>query len=225
LKRFFAVTAFACMFIVVLACTLFAGPLDRQNVQPRTNPVTQSMIRVPGVVGQEQASAMMAIQQAGLNPSILEAGEIPKGMSGAVGMEGKVVSQTPTAGGMAMYGTTVNLYVWKPNQGAASAGTSTGSYPSSYSPQPTFTNPQTTVPVQQQMMPQGGGFGSQMQQPSQPFQVQKYYYPDGSGAGTSTPQGQTSTTPPPPMDPYGNPQGGVPQGSQPMQPMAPLPGQ
>lgn len=225
MSRFPTVTASSCMIIVLVAGTLFAGPLDRQNVQPRTNPVTQSMIRVPGVVGQEQTSAMAAIQQAGLNPSILEAGEIPKGMSGAAGMEGKVVSQTPTAGGMAMYGTTVTLYVWKPNQDSASPGTSTGSYPSSYSTQPGFSNPQTTVPVQQQMVPQGGGYGSQMQQPSQPFQVQRYYYPDGSGAGTPTPQGQTPTTQPPPMDPYGNPQGGTSQGGQPMQQVAPPPGQ
>jgi hypothetical protein len=223
MNRFPTMTASSCLIIVLVAGTLFAGPLDRQNVQPRTNPVTHSMIRVPGVVGQEQMPAMAAIQQAGLNPSILEAGEIPKDMGGAAGMEGKVVSQTPTAGGMAMYGTTVTLYVWKPNQGAASTGTSTDSYPLSYSTQPTFTNPQTTFPVQQQMMPQGGGFGSQMQQPSQPFQVQKYYYPSAPGTPTSTPQGQTSTTPPPPMDPYGNPQGGASQGGQPMQQMAPSP--
>ena len=229
MNRFPLAAAISCVVAASIAGTLFAGPLDRQNVQPRVNPVTQSMIRVPGVVGQEQASAMMAIQQAGLNVSIVETIEIPKGMEGAKGMEGKVVDQKPSAGGMAMYGTTVTVYVWRPVQNGtgteAQSGSSAPSWGStpSYPSQPGFSNPQTTVPVQQQMMPQGGGYGSQMQQSSQPFQVQRYYYPDGSGGGTSMPQGQMPTTQPPPMDPYGNPQGGAPQGGQPVQQMVPPP--
>lgn len=228
MNRFPRAAAFSCVIAAAIAGTLFAGPLDRQNVQPRTNPVTQSMIRVPGVVGQEQASAMMAIQQAGLNVSVLEAKSLPKGMEGATGMEGKVVDQKPSAGGMAMYGTTVTVYVWRSVQNGtgmeAQSGSSAPSWGStpSYSNQPGFTNTQTTVPIQQQMMPQGGGYGSQMQQPSQPFQVQQYYYPDGSSGGASTPQGQMPTTQPPPMDAYGNPQGGVPQGGQPQE-MPPFP--
>lgn len=207
MNRFPTVAALSCVIAATIAGTLFAGPLDRQNVQPRTNPVTQSMIRVPGVVGQEQASAMMAIQQAGLNVSVLESKVLPKGMEGATGMEGKVVDQKPSAGGMAMYGTTVTVYVWRPVQnGTATEAQSGSSAPSwgstpSYSSQPGFTNTQTPVPVQQQMMPQGGGYGSQAQQPSQPFQVQQYYYPDGSSGGASTQQGQMPTIQPPPTDP------------------------
>jgi len=212
MKRFLAVAAFSCAIIVSLAGILLAGALDRQNVQPRTNPVTQSMIRVPGVVGQDQAAALMALQQAGLNPSVLKAKKMPKGLSGAAGMECRVVDQNPGAGGMAMYGTTVTVYVWKPDQcvaAGASTGASTGtpSYGTpSYgtTPQPAFPAGQaTTVPVQQPMMPQG----TQMQG-GQGFQVQQYYFPDSSG---QTPPAQQQTvdpaqqqpqqTQPPPLPP------------------------
>jgi hypothetical protein len=215
MKRFLSATTFSFMVLLLLGGLLSAGPLDRQNVQPRANPVTQSMIRVPGVVGQEQAPAMAAIQQAGLNVSVREAKKIPKGMGGAAGMEGKVVGQTPTAGGMAMYGSSVTIQVWKPGQGAA-AGSSTGgsnwgtgSTPT-YSTQPAYGNPSTTMPAQMGTYPQGGGYGAPQTQGSQPFQVQQYYYPSGSGAGTSTPAGDQTSAPPPATDPYTGMQGTAP---------------
>lgn len=218
MKRFLAATAFSCAISLSVAGVLMAGALDRQNVMPRSNPVTQSMIRVPGVVGQEQMPAMSAIQQAGLNVSVLEAKKLPKGMKGAVGMEGKVVSQTPGPGGLAMYGTAVTIYVWKPNAavtesaaGATTWGTGSPSTSSGFSAFP-GSSQGAGVPGQQ-AYPQGVT-GAPMGQSSQPFQVQQYYYPGAE----APPQGQTTTDqqgmppqdqqqPQPPTDPNMNRQG------------------
>lgn len=223
-----AMAASFCLVLLPFAGALSAGPLDRQNVQQRSNPVTQSMIRVPGVVGQEQAQAMMSIQAVGLNVSVKKAKSLPKGVKGAAGMEGRVVEQTPTAGGMAMYGTTVTLSVWKPGQSAAGTGTSTGtaswgagSSPSSYTSQPGYPGGAAGTTMQQPYT-QGGAMGGvpmQGGQGGQGFQVQQYYYPDGSGAGGQAQQGQPPASqqpaaPPQPMDPYGGQQGAAPQGGQ-----------
>ncbi len=203
-----------------------AGALDRQNTMPRSNSVTQSMIRVPGVVGQEQMPAMSAIQQAGLNVSVLEAKKLPKDMKGAVGMEGKVVTQTPGPGGLAMYGTTVTIYVWKPNANAAAAGSAGATTwgTSSPSSSPGFSafpgsSPGAGVPAQQ-VYPQGGVQGGQMQQPSQPFQVQQYYYPGAGSPQDQTNMGQPPVDPnagqqaQPPMDPNAGQQAMPPQNPQ-----------
>lgn len=203
MKRF-ATAAIFCAILLLPARVLFAGALDRGNVAPRSNPVTQSMIRVPGVVGQEQAAAMAAIQQAGLNPSILEAKKIPKGMQGAAGMECRVVDQKPSAGGMAMYGTTVTVYVYKPGQCAAGTGSvsgapsyGAGSTPSYGNPSSGFPSGQSSVPVQMQPM-QGGMMGGTQMQGGQGFQVQQYYFPDPNASAPPAPQGQPSSPPSPP---------------------------
>jgi hypothetical protein len=227
MKRF-AAAAISCAILLLPSGVLLAGALDRGNVAPRSNPVAQSMIRVPGVVGQEQAAAMAAIQQAGLNPSILEAKKIPKGMGGAAGMECKVVDQKPSAGGMAMYGTTVTVYVYKPGQCAAGTGGVGGAPSYGMGSTPSYGNPSgfpsgaSSVPVQMQPM-QGGMMGGPQMQGGQGFQVQQYYFPDPNasapqGQTSAPPQGQPSSPPPPPqtVDPYtGQP---VPQGAPPPPP-------
>ncbi len=65
MRKTLAVSALSCTFVLAVALALPAGPLDRTNTQPRTNPTSQSMIRVPGVVGTDLQSAMSSIQQAG----------------------------------------------------------------------------------------------------------------------------------------------------------------
>lgn len=193
MKKLYLVTIF-CLFIISLTDFLYAGGLDRQVVQPRTNDATKSMIRVPGVVGQDQTYALSALQQAGLGVSVFEAKKLPKGMEDAANMEGKVVSQTPGAGGMAMYGTTVNIYVWKPKEGSPTdssgipTGTSTwgtgdnSSYNQTQSP---YSGTQGQPQTYQQM----GTTGTPAQS-SQPFQVQQYYYPSATDSATSNQQSQ-----------------------------------
>lgn len=226
MKRLSVVFTIACAIVWSMAGSLSAGALDRQNVQPRTNPVTQSMIRVPGVVGQVQANAMAAIQQVGLNVSVLPAQKLPKGMAGAAGMEGKVVSQTPTAGGMAMYGTTVTLYVWKPGETTTGADSTYGGAPygtgatsPGYAPQTTYPS-STTGTVQGQYYQPSTGMGTQTQS-SQPFQVQQYYYPGATGTPPGTQPGQTT----PSTDPNAYPQGTAPQNAQPAPPATNPPAQ
>lgn len=202
MNRLLKTTLFSCVIILSFTDLLYAGVLDRQNAQPRTNDATKSMIRVPGVVGQDQTSAMSALQQAGLNISVLEAKKMPKGMEGATNMEGKVVSQTPVSGGMAMYGTTVSIYVWKlkesPSAGSEiPAGNSwgTSNYSTNNPNQSTYTGTQVQPQVYQPM-----GTTGTSTQTSQPFQVQQYYYPSAGDASASnqqnqTYQGQTPTDP------------------------------
>jgi hypothetical protein len=192
MNRLLKITLVSCVIILSLTDLLYAGVLDRQNAQPRTNDATKSMIRVPGVVGQDQASAMSALQQAGLNISVLEAKKMPKGMEGAANMEGKVVDQTPVSGGMAMYGTTVSIYVWKPKEvpssgGEIPAGNSwgTGNYSSSNPSQSTYSGTQVQPQVYQPM-----GTTGTTTQTSQPFQVQQYYYPSAGDASGSNQQNQ-----------------------------------
>ena len=61
-------------FIMILLICLSlgpasAGPLDRTS-EPRTNPVVDDMLRIPGVVGLSKQEAMSTLQQAGLSPII-----------------------------------------------------------------------------------------------------------------------------------------------------------
>ncbi|HNY63844.1 MAG TPA: PASTA domain-containing protein [Deltaproteobacteria bacterium] len=204
MKKILAVTALTCVIVVAGACILMAGALDRQNVQPRTNSVTQGMIRVPGVVGMDQMSAMAAIQQAGLNVSVQKAKKVPKDMKGAENMEGRVISQVPGPGGMAMYGTTVTIYLVKPKPvdaaGAAdSTGWgSTGMTTPSYTGTGSYPYPATDTTMQQtgqQYYPPAGSTGMPAQSTQQPFQVQQYYYPPAQGA----PQDPSAQQP---VDPY-----------------------
>lgn len=197
MKRLNTLILFTCVIIISAAGIIYAGNLDRQVVQPRTNDATKTMIRVPGVVGQSQGYAMSSLQQAGLNVSILEAKKMPKGMEGATNMEGKVVSQTPGSGGMAMYGTTVTIYVWKPQEGAEaysgdmSTGNSTwntGNYTTTNQNQQTYSGTQAQPQIYQ---PQMGTTGTTTQS-SQPFQVQQYYYPSSGNGSASTQQDQTN---------------------------------
>jgi hypothetical protein len=204
MKKLTTEILFSCMIIMCVTGVIYAGGLDRQNVQPRTNDATKSMIRVPGVVGQDQAYAMSSLQQAGLSVSVLEAKEMPKEMKGTANMEGKVVSQTPGSGGMAMYGTAVTIYVWKPKEGAPaysneiSTGNSTwnsGNYSANDPNQQTYTGTQTQPQMYQQQM----GTTGTTTQSSQPFQVQQYYYPSTNTGSTDqqnqTNQGQQTTDP------------------------------
>lgn len=106
MRRTLMIAAISCSFVLSGALVLTAGPLDRTNVPPRANPTVKSMIRIPGVVGMSRQSAMAFIQRAGLNVSVKESKKKPEGF------EGKVVSQDPASGGIAMFGTTVTIYVY-----------------------------------------------------------------------------------------------------------------
>ena len=196
MRKTLAVSALSCTFVLAVALALPAGPLDRTNTQPRTNPTSQSMIRVPGVVGTDLQSAMSSIQQAGLSVSIKPSKKKPEGF------EGKVVSQVPGAGGIAMYGTSVTIYIYKVQ---STAGESTGSTGTTWGTQssgstPSYAYPSTGAtgtaqPQQQYYPPASTGMPAQG---SQPFQVQQYYYPpqgstgtpaqDQSGVNTGSPQ-------------------------------------
>lgn len=194
MKKAVKAILFTCMIIICASGVIHAGGLDRQVIQPRTNDAVKSMIRVPGVVGQDQAYAMSILQQAGLNVSVLEAKKLPKGMAGAVDMEGKVVSQTPGPGGMAMYGTAVNIYIWKPQEAASTGSTeipnntsgwgATGDYTANSSTQPAYSGTQAQPQVYQPM-----GTTGTTTQSSQPFQVQQYYYPSSGDVNASSEQG------------------------------------
>ncbi len=93
-----------------VASTLQAGPLDRTS-EPRTNPAVDNMLRIPGVVGLSQQEALITLQQAGLNP-IMRPTRTPN--IKYQGLEGKVVSQTPNPGGVAMIGSSVTIHIYLP---------------------------------------------------------------------------------------------------------------
>jgi len=102
------------LMLIFLICILqtpaYAGPLDRTD-EPRTNPVVNDMLRIPGVVGMNKFEAMSTLQQAGLNPAIKTKTAInPK----YKGMECMIISQTPVPGGVAMIGSSVTIYVYMP---------------------------------------------------------------------------------------------------------------
>ncbi|MBN1906173.1 MAG: PASTA domain-containing protein [Deltaproteobacteria bacterium] len=194
MKKLITAILFTCVIIMCTAGVIYAGALDRQVVQPRTNEATQSMIRVPGVVGQEQAYAMSALQQAGLNVSVFEAKKMPKGMEGAANMEGKVVSQTPGPGGMAMYGTAVSIYIWKPQEVSSEGSIESPGNTSGWGNNDISSYNQTQSTYSgTQAQPQGyqpmGTTGTTTQS-SQPFQVQQYYYPSTGDGNASNQQGQ-----------------------------------
>ncbi|VAX14645.1 hypothetical protein MNBD_GAMMA24-2614 [hydrothermal vent metagenome] len=96
---------FCCTVTVVLA-----GPLDRGEMQPRNNPAASSMIRVPGVLGQSERSALEILQRAGLN---VNTRYIRQSTEKYAGRSGMVVKQTPSAGGIAMLGSSVTIMIYK----------------------------------------------------------------------------------------------------------------
>ncbi len=180
MKKTLSIPALSCVFVFSLALALCAGPLDRTNVQPRTNPTTQSMIRVPGVVGVDWQTAMSSIQQAGLSVSVKPSKKKPEGF------EGKVVSQVPGAGGIAMYGTSVTIYVYQVQNtpaGDSMSGTNWGTQSSGSTPASAYPSPGAdgTAPPQQYYPPATGGVPAQG---SQQFQMQQYYYPPQDAGGT-----------------------------------------
>lgn len=149
----------ALIFFTLIWCgPARAGALDRTGTQPRTNPVSQSMIRVPGVVGLEKATAISTLQQAGLNVSIQTT------TKKHAGLECKVVKQTPSPGGMAMYGTTVTVSIYTPEEtkcetSSSPWGQNTGT--TTWTPLPsTSTQNQPYYPSQGQST---GGFDIQSQ--------------------------------------------------------------
>jgi len=96
--------------IFILPVSTHAGPLDRTD-EPRSNPVVNDMLRMPGVVGMNRFEAMSALQQAGLNPVVkIKTAVNPKYR----GMECTVISQIPLPGGVAMIGSSVTVYVYMP---------------------------------------------------------------------------------------------------------------
>jgi len=103
---FIMVICFTCLLCVYS----YAGPLDRTS-EPRSNPVVNDMLRIPGVVGMNRFEAMSALQQAGLNPAL----KIKTAVNSKhKGMECKVISQIPLPGGVAMIGSSVTIYVYMP---------------------------------------------------------------------------------------------------------------
>ena len=102
---------FLLMVITCLVCVYsYAGPLDRTD-EPRTNPVVNDMLRIPGVVGMNKFEAMSTLQQAGLNPELKTKTAVSTKHKG---MECKVISQIPLPGGVAMIGSSITIYVYMP---------------------------------------------------------------------------------------------------------------
>ncbi len=102
-------------FVMILLTCLslgpaLAGPLDRTS-EPRTNPVVDDMLRIPGVVGLSKQEAMSTLQQAGLSPIIKTKRTTNNKHKG---MEGKVISQIPYPGGVAMIGSSVTINIYMP---------------------------------------------------------------------------------------------------------------
>ena len=87
-----------------------AGPLDRGDMQTRQNPTSNNMIRVPGVLGQSERYALETLQRAGLN---VKTQYIRKTMKKYAGRNGTAVKQIPSAGGLAMLGSSISITVYK----------------------------------------------------------------------------------------------------------------
>jgi len=103
----------AWLAIVTVCCVApvaWAGPLDRGEMQPRNNPAASSMIRVPGVLGQPERYALESLQRAGLNVNTRYIRQPTEKYSGR---NGSVVRQIPSAGGIAMLGSSVTITVYK----------------------------------------------------------------------------------------------------------------
>lgn len=103
----------AAVAIVLAAPFALAGPLDRQagDLETRSNPAANNMLRVPGVIGAAPEDAMGQLQQAGLTPQQqVDTQANPK----YAGQEGLVVSQMPLPGGVAMLGSSVTIVVYQP---------------------------------------------------------------------------------------------------------------
>ena len=99
------------VLLSALGAAAWAGPLDRGSSGPRVNPETNSMLRVPGVVGLDYQSALATLQQAGLTPRLHF---IRRPSPRYQGREGQVVGQLPLPGGMAMLGSSVTIRVYQP---------------------------------------------------------------------------------------------------------------
>ncbi len=111
------------------APVVLAGPLDRGEMQPRNNPAANSMIRVPGVLGQSEQSALEILQRAGLN---VNTKYISQSIEKYAGRSGMVVKQTPSAGGISMLGSSVTIMIYKVEDNKPEpAGESGGGYDNS----------------------------------------------------------------------------------------------
>ena len=102
--------------MILVTCVLFtpatAGPLNRSGGEPRTNPVVDDMIRIPGVIGMHWQEALAILQQAGLNPIVKTKETLIKKYEG---MECTVISQLPLPGGVAMLGASVTISLYMPS--------------------------------------------------------------------------------------------------------------
>jgi len=100
--------------LLILPVLGITGPLDRGPMQERDNPAAKDMLRVPGVVGSYEQEALGSLQQAGLSVNVKR---ITKDDPKYEGKEGTVISQVPSAGGVAMVGSSVSITVYKTGQG------------------------------------------------------------------------------------------------------------
>lgn len=132
---------------LVLAGAAQAGPLDRASTGPRDNPAANSMLRVPGALGQDCNSALATVQAAGLNPMVRYIKEKDDRYEGR---EGLIVAQVPSAGGMAMIGSSVSLTCYRGEPAAGSptiaAPVAAGAAPAQA--QPADPAPSAAVPSQ-----------------------------------------------------------------------------
>jgi len=109
------VSVFAVSVLLLLTTgSAFCGTLDRGAMQERYNQSAKDMLRVPGVVGSYEQNALSLLQQSGLTVKIKR---ITKDLPKYAGQEGKVISQAPLSGGIAMIGSTVTITVYKKNEG------------------------------------------------------------------------------------------------------------
>jgi len=102
------------MGVLLAPALASAGPLDRGPMQERYNPAAKDMLRVPGVVGSYEQEALGSLQQAGLSVNVKR---ITKDDPKYAGKEGMVINQVPSAGGVAMVGSSISITVYKKGQG------------------------------------------------------------------------------------------------------------
>jgi len=163
-----------CTTIILLASLyasppLLAGPLDRMDTGLRVNPATNSMLRVPGVVGMDYQSALATLQQAGLNPRVHM---LHKRSKQYAGQEGIVVKQLPVAGGIAMLGSSVSISVYVPDASQAppdnqgNGGIDTGAVPGQEGPAAGDNGNGTSGPDNGGFVPPAGSAGNGWQGPS-----------------------------------------------------------
>ncbi|MFP4516592.1 MAG: hypothetical protein ACLFNV_07345 [Desulfovibrionales bacterium] len=107
----------ACVLLLAVIVPVWAGPLDR-HAEPRHNPAADSMLRVPGVVGYDLHSGLAVLQHSGLTPHVKTVRSVKKEYKGR---EGTIVEQKPSAGGVAMLGSSVTIVHYDPNAPEPSA--------------------------------------------------------------------------------------------------------